>query len=271
MRLPFLRPKTDTVSPPPQPARGKARPVPTRVDDPTEVEAARTQARRRLVGALVLLVIGVLGFPVLFETQPRPLPIDTPMEVAHREATVTGSVVPETPVAPGPRERSSPLPPDAGTEESQPASAPVSAPVSAPSPVPVPVPASAPAAAKPVAASSAAPPVVPAAAAVAVAVPKPAAVLAPVTKPANAAAPPEPAASTARWVVQAGAYSEAGKLRDARAKIEQLGLKTYTQVIDSDKGSRTRVRVGPYASKAEAEATAAKVKKTGLPAAVIAL
>ena len=86
--------------------------------------------------------------------------------------------------------------------------------------------------------------------------------------PASGAAP---TATETRYIVQAGAYSEPTKLREARARIEQLGLKTYTQVVEVDKTSRTRVRVGPYATKAEAEAVAAKVKKAGLPAAVLTL
>ncbi len=52
------------------------------------MELARTRARRRLVGALVLLAIGVIGFPVLFETQPRPLPVDTPIELPPHDAAV---------------------------------------------------------------------------------------------------------------------------------------------------------------------------------------
>jgi DedD protein len=72
-------------------------------------------------------------------------------------------------------------------------------------------------------------------------------------------------------VVQVGAYADAAKLRDARAKVEQMGLKTYTQVVEGESGSRTRVRVGPFASRAEADAVAAKVKRTGLPTAVLAL
>jgi DedD protein len=71
--------------------------------------------------------------------------------------------------------------------------------------------------------------------------------------------------------VQAGAYSEAGKLREARARLEKLGLKTYTQIVESDKGARTRVRLGPYATRAEAEVVAAKVRSSGLPAALLAL
>jgi DedD protein len=85
--------------------------------------------------------------------------------------------------------------------------------------------------------------------------------------PASAAS----AASASRFVVQAGAYSDATKLREARAKIERLGLKTYTQVIEADGSSRTRVRVGPYATRAEAEAVAAKIKRAGLAAATLAL
>ena len=38
------------------------------------VRQARTRARRRLIGAVVLLAIGVIGFPLVFETQPRPHP-----------------------------------------------------------------------------------------------------------------------------------------------------------------------------------------------------
>ena len=71
--------------------------------------------------------------------------------------------------------------------------------------------------------------------------------------------------------MQAGAYGEAPKLRDARAKIEGLGLKTYTQVIDTEAGERTRVRLGPFSTREEAEAVAAKVKRSGLPASVLTL
>jgi DedD protein len=88
----------------------------------------------------------------------------------------------------------------------------------------------------------------------------------------STAAPPAATASAAgRFVVQVGAYSDANKLRDARVKVEKLGLKTYTQVVESDAGKRTRVRVGPYATREEAEAVATKVKRNGLPANILAL
>lgn len=302
MRIPFLRPKPDQDSPPAaKPARSRARAA---ADEPGDVEAARVQARRRLVGAVVLLAIGIIGFPALFETQPRPLPMDTPIAVANRDGTAT----------PQPREGSSPKPlpvtmqpADAGMETAP------AAPVTASAPTPAPIPAavkdatptvasagaSATAASKPATAASAKPasavtPVVspasdkpaikPADKAASKAVeqtaakpadkpaPKPAdKPAAPVVTPAPVVVQPSTPAASARFVVQAGAYTEAGKLRDARSKIEQLGIKTYTQVIETDKGSRTRVRVGPFPTRAEADAVAAKIKRTGLPAAIVAL
>lgn len=245
MRIPFLRPKSASATP------ERARPTAVG-DDPAEVQAARTQARRRLVGAVVLLLIGVVGFPVLFDTQPRPLPIDTPIEVPRRDAVASGLVGKESAVTPS--QPLPALPADAGTEEA-PASASATASAPAP-PAPALVKASAPTP-KPAPPPAAKP-----------AVPAPAATVAPPEKPAAAASAP---AESGRYVIQAGAYSEAGKLREARAKIEKLGLKTYTQVVESDKGSRTRVRVGPYATRAEAEAVAAQVKRSGLPAAILAL
>jgi DedD protein len=68
-----------------------------------------------------------------------------------------------------------------------------------------------------------------------------------------------------------GAYVEAAKLRDARQKVESLGFKTYTQVVGAKDAQRTRVRVGPFANKAEAQKAADKIKKLSLPAAILEL
>lgn len=81
----------------------------------------------------------------------------------------------------------------------------------------------------------------------------------------------EPPAAEGRYVVQVGAYADAATLRDTRNKVEKLGLKTYTQVIEGDAGRRTRVRVGPFGTRAEAQAAAAKLKAAGLPANLLTL
>jgi DedD protein len=70
-----------------------------------------------------------------------------------------------------------------------------------------------------------------------------------------------------RFVVQVGAYTDR-TLREVRAKVEKLGLKTYTQEVETPSGRRTRVRVGPFDSRSEAEAAAARLKAAGLPATV---
>jgi len=49
------------------------------------------------------------------------------------------------------------------------------------------------------------------------------------------------------------------------------GLKTYVNVAQTSDGKRTRVRVGPFDSRAEAEKAAARVKALGLPAAILTL
>ena len=45
---------------------------------PESIEAMRKRARHRLMGAGVLVLIGVVGFPLLFDTQPRPIAVDIP-------------------------------------------------------------------------------------------------------------------------------------------------------------------------------------------------
>ena len=271
-------------------------------DDAAVVEAARTRARRRLIGALVLLVAGVIGFPLLFETQPRPLPVDTPIEVQPRElaAAPAPAPLPMPPVpVPVPVPKAAPalpgLPPSDAGAEVPPASTATppavrsseAAPAAASSAAAAAAPASAPRAGT--AASAAAPPSpAPRAATLAstpaTPAPSPAA---PASLPDDgararallegtaAAATSEgadaPLKAEARFVVQVGAYTDAATLREARQRVEKLGLKTYTQVVDTESGKRTRVRIGPYASREEADAAAAKVKRAGLPANILAL
>ena len=232
MRLPFLRSKS-----PADPSRR----TPGRLDDPGQAQAARTRARQRLVGALVLLGVGVVSFPLLFDTQPRPLSPDIPIAASRDAGTAPPARGTSRPPVPLPV-----LPADTGAEGP-------AAPANE-------------ARAAPVAASSMAP---------AVAAPAPTPVAAPAPAPAPAPQPSQPAAAassaSARFVVQVGAFAEARALRDARQKAESLGLKTYIQVIDNDGAKRTRVRVGPFDTRQEADAAAKTLKAGGLPAAVLTL
>jgi DedD protein len=231
------------------------------------VRDARARARRRLIGAALLLGLGIIGFPLLFETQPRPIAVDIPIEIPSREAVAPLQSPAPRPVrnAPAvapkpPADASSGNTSTAGTPDPRSTAEAAATPEVKPEPAPMPKP---PAQAKPaepprVAESKPARPVE---AAPAEARPAP--------KPADAAA--TGATDDGRFVVQIGAFAEAASARDARLKVEAMGLKTYTQVIESSSGRRIRVRIGPYATKAEADKAAARVKSGGLQAAVLKL
>ena len=74
-----------------------------------------------------------------------------------------------------------------------------------------------------------------------------------------------------RFVVQVGAFAEASTARETRQRVEKLGLKTYTQDVDTAAGRRIRVRVGPFGSRDEADRVVGKLKSAGLPAALLTL
>ncbi|MES2940843.1 MAG: SPOR domain-containing protein [Pseudomonadota bacterium] len=242
---------------------GGDEPMAAGAPQPESVEALRRRARHRLIGAVVLVLAGVAGFPLLFDTQPRPISVDIPIDIPDRNKVKPLPV----PVAP-------PARPVASGAAAPPPSAPV---VAAAPPPPAPAPAPAPAAPKPE-------PVQPQQQAKAE--PKPE----PKPEPKAEARPPAPAprvdeaakaqallegrtvpAAEGRFVVQVGAFSDTGKAQETRKKVERAGLKTYTQVAETKDGKRIRVRVGPFATRADADKAAQKIKGLDLPAAILTL
>jgi DedD protein len=234
-----------------------------------QAEQARVQARRRLIGAVVLLGVGVIAFPILFETQPRPIPVDIPIVIPPRDGAPPL-------LLPAPR-------PSAATPASTPTVAvPSSAAVAGPAAVPSrPAEARAPASEPVMTAVAPAPKPEPAPPRPAPEAPKladPAGKPAPTPMPKAAAEPAKPApaqpdkpAATSRFVVQIGAFSEATAVRDARAKAGKAGLSTFTQVVQTSGGARTRVRIGPFASREEADKAAAQARAAGVPGVVMTL
>ncbi len=223
---------------------------------PDSVEVMRKRAKHRLIGAAVLVLVGVIGFPLLFDNQPRPIAVDIPIEIPDKNK-VKPLVVPAVPS------------PSAAA-----ASAPAKPVAVAPAPVPeAPAPVEKPP--KPAVAASEAPAVAKK--------PEPKPVETPAAvKPTESAkakallegkdvAAKEPAAADGRFVVQVGAFADVAKAREARLKVEKAGLKTYTQVVETKDGRRIRVRVGPFAGRAEADQAAEKIRKLDLSAAVLTL
>ena len=255
-------------------SRGAAAPPPVSIADSSDaVQRARTRARQRLIGAAVLLGIGIIGFPLVFETQPRPIPVNIPIEAPAKDGAPALTMPAPRPAAPAPVVAASAptaapsrpaatAPAEVITESREEAGREIAA--------PTPAPVASPAASKP-----AAPPSKP------VVEPKPAE-----PKPAVAATdgararallegqaekPEKPGADAGRFVVQVGAFADAAAARETRLKVEKLGLKTYTQVASTSAGNRIRVRVGPFASRSEADKALAKARSAGLTAVVLTL
>ena len=229
------------------------------------IEIVRRRARHRLTGAVVLVLLAVVGFPMLFDTQPRPVSVDTPIVVPDRQKTpALASNVP-VPAAQAPAK---PLLPN--TEA---ATVPAQSSLDAREEV-VPKPA-APMAEK-LADKPADKPVITKAEAKPEAKPEAKAPTPPKPKDDGQKAqallegkPVKPAAS--KVAIQVGAFTDAAKIRDVRSKLEQAGLKTYTQVVEKDGKSTTRIRVGPFETKEEADKAAARIRKLDLPAAILKL
>ena len=277
-----------------------------RAGTPDPVQAARSRARRRLIGAAVLLGVGVIGFPLLFETQPRPIPVDIAIDIPRKDnapslplppprtasaapatARISSGVISE-PRRESPAASAAAIPAPARTEPPARSEAPArteppakseqrSEPAARSEPTatatkPAPKPdarsddgARARALLEGQGASSPGKPI-----AVAAAEPGKSATDAAAKSEGQKADSPKGDAA-GRFVVQVGAYGEAASARDMRQRVDKLGLKSYTQVVDIDGAKRIRVRVGPFAAREDAEKAAGTLKAAGLPAAVMTL
>ena len=230
------------------------------------VEVLRRRARHRLIGATVLVIIGVVGFPLVFDTQPRPVSVDIAVDIPDRiktkpmvsassttkqtplatdaalspkEEVVTAAKKEETstPVASQTAVAITPVVPPTTTKTTEPVKTLESASVKSDT--------------KTSDASAS-------------------------TKTSTAApAVATPTASAAiegpRFVVQIGAFAEDAKVKEVRLKLEKAGFKTYTNIANTKDGPRTRVRVGPFVSKDEAEKMANKIKQLQLQPQVLTL
>ena len=70
------------------------------------------------------------------------------------------------------------------------------------------------------------------------------------------------------FYINVGLFADESNARKAQSRLLNEGLPAFRQTLDGAKGTRVRVRVGPYASRSQAEAAAATVKTLGLEAVV---
>ncbi len=235
---------------------------------PESVERMRQRAKNRLIGASVLVLIGVIGFPLLFDQQPRPIAVDLPIDIPDKNKVAPLALV----VLPALAASTAP--------------AVANAPVAKPQSVLITEPSEPPqvsAASDKKQAEASSESASGASKIIAKEIVKPAKALASTTPGRafeadkaqalldGAAVAAPVAVSEARFVVQVGAFADPGRARDVRKKVEHAGLKTYTHVAETKDGKRIRVRVGPFVVKAEAEKAAEKIKKLNLPATLLTL
>lgn len=236
------------------PGQSAGEPQANASNSPAEsVDVMRRRARHRLMGASVLVVVGVVVFPLLFDTQPRPVAVDIAVDIPDR---ATAKPLVDT-------SKQKPLSAAAGLDAKEEV-------VTETKPK---------ADAKPDVAVAAAVATA-ATATVAAVTPKAPIASEPVKVEAKADAKadiktePKPSDSKdtgARFVVQAGTFSDDAKLREVRSKLEKAGITTYTQVIEGKEGRRVRVRVGPFTKRDEADKMANKIKQLQLQPQVLTL
>ena len=243
---------------------------------PESVDALRRRARYRLAGAAILVLAGVIGFPLLFDNPPRPIAVDIPIDIPDKakahplavapigdpkatEASAPAETVAAAPVTAASRVAAGQL--DAGAAKAQESK---TAPkevqkeeviISASKPAANPAQAKA---EEKVAAKSEAKPDTKSEAK-------------PVDKKADDKKTDKPAESTGRFVVQFGAFTDSAHAHEARLKVEKTGLKTYAQIAETAEGKKFRVRVGPFDKRSDAEKAAEKIKSIGLPVAILGL
>lgn len=244
--------------------------------DPTLPEKQR--ARRRLVGAIALVIAAVVILPMVLDSHPKPVTDDISINIPSRPLSrsrvadaddTQAGVAPDNPAAPEASlaasglaptapATSAPTPPATAQRSATAASTPVGK-AQQQSPA---VAANTPPSAKPASKAATAP--------AKPSTPPPAAETTDNTTTQSAAAahadpgtPVTPPGS--RFAVQLGSFSDDASARNWATKLKAAGVPAYIERHkQSDGSSRTLLRAGPFADRAAASAAIAKVREAGL-------
>jgi DedD protein len=192
-----------------------------------DIDALKRRGRRRLVGAVALVLLAVIVLPMVFDPEPRratpPVSVRIPSEDDSGFApkvTPKGQPAPAAAPAPKPAEPAKPQ-----------AAAPATAEPPKAAPATAEPPKAAPATAEP-----------------------PKAAPAPEGKPQEAErARAQAALGNVEYVVQVAALANADTVKEVTAALAAARLPYYTEVVPVAKGKVTRVRAGPFATREAAE------------------
>jgi cell division septation protein DedD len=81
----------------------------------------------------------------------------------------------------------------------------------------------------------------------------------PVAAPAKPIEAPKPAATNVGFAVQVGAFTQPADANALRDKLRAGGFSAFVEQVKTDKGTLSRVRVGPVANRADADQLKAQV------------
>lgn len=196
-------------------------------DAARDVGTLQKRGRRRLVGAIALVLLAVIVLPMVFDPEPRPNTPAVSIRIPSEEGT---KFIPKAAPKPPARAEAKKAEEKAGETTPAPNPEPPKPVAKAPEPRQAGKLASAPA-------------------------PKPAEI-----KPAAAAAPPP----GGQFMVQVGAFASPDKVKEITDQLKEAKLAHYTETVATTKGPVARVRLGPFASKEAAEKARERAKALGL-------
>ncbi|MGH6612207.1 MAG: SPOR domain-containing protein [Burkholderiaceae bacterium] len=78
-------------------------------------------------------------------------------------------------------------------------------------------------------------------------------------------------AKAGRFAVQAAAPASETAARELAERLKKNGLASYTEKVETRQGARYRVRLGPYASRDEADGVRSRLKAQGINANLVTL
>jgi len=244
----------------------------------------KKRARRRLVGAVVLATVVAVVLPMVLDTEPKPVSQNVNIQIPSPDSPAyapkggaPAEVGKDAPSAPSESakpatpqsEPKAALPPVASVQPPEPAQSsepikqaePPKAAVEAPKVVEAP---------KPQPKEAAKPPAKETTKPLAKEAAKPAAKE--TAKPATKAVPAKDnakAVANGKFVVQIAALADTAKAKQLQQKVAGTGVKAYTEVVHTAKGSVTRVRAGPYDTREAAEKARGRLKGAGLDGKVV--
>jgi DedD protein len=243
----------------------------------------KKRARRRLVGAVALVLAAIIGLPMILDAEQKPLGEDVVIQIPSRDQAPPATIASSANNA---EKRGARVAANAALDPSEEVVNP------APSPAKADAPAIAPSTA-------------PATLTTASVKPDPSAGVGPM-KPAHEHIEPKPVAKTdappshkhdakaasidthhpdsaraqsildgaaapakiekkgGKVIVQVAALASKEKVSELQGKLKAAGISSFTQTVETDSGPRIRVRIGPFGNKEEADAARGKLTRLGL-------